>query len=87
MNTATWIGAINMPHIYSLRTDTIFDEENNLHTVYGINAIDSESGKSVSIPNLFCNKDVAARFVERCNRSGLSIVHLYEAIEDALEEF
>ena len=75
-----------MPYIYSLRIDTTVDEEKNLRTVYGIIALDRESGNTVAVPNLFCDKAVATRFVERCNRCNLSIVHLYEAIEDAIEE-
>ena len=74
-----------MPYIYNLRVDVANDEENNIHTVYGIDANNSESGETVSVSDVFRNKDIAARFVEKCNRSQLSIVHLYEAIEDALE--
>ena len=75
-----------MPYIYSLRIDTTVDEEKNLRTVYGISALDEESGEIVAVPDLFCNEAVATRFVERCNSCELSIIHLYEAIEDAIEE-
>lgn len=74
-----------MPYIYNLRVEVARDEENNTHTVYGIDANNSESGETVSVSDVFRNKDAAVRFIERCNRSQLSIVHLYEAIEDALE--
>lgn len=65
---------------YQLRTDTINDEQNQQHEVYGIVVSDED----ISIPDLFTEKSEAMCFVELCNHLDLSSIHLMEVIEDIL---
>ena len=74
-----------MSYIYRLRVDSVPNGERSIRTVYGIDAYDEESGKMIEISDVFSNRDAAVGFVERCNDLQLSIIHLREAIEDALE--
>jgi hypothetical protein len=74
-----------MPYIYYLRVDSIPDGDRAVRTVYGIDAYDEESGEMLEISDVFSDRDAAVGFVERCNDLQLSIIHLREAIEDALE--
>ncbi len=69
---------------YRLRTDTVFDEDNNAFLVYGIDAV-TEKGEAIkSIADIFFDKDKAEEFIALCNKNDLSIVHLEEVVNDVL---
>lgn len=70
--------------IYKLRTDQIFDEENQMYTVYGIEVW--ESGQCIqSVGDIFFDFQKAERFVAKCNQLELSVIHLMDVILDILE--
>lgn len=71
---------------YRVRQDTMHDEERNAHTVYGIEAIGSGGEILESIPDVFFDRQRAERFSDLCNGEGLSLVHLTNAVEDAVAE-
>lgn len=68
---------------YELRTDAIYDEENQIHTVYGVDAWCGSELKN-SVPDVFFDRMAAEDFVHRCNKYALSLIHLMDVIEDAL---
>lgn len=70
--------------IYKLRTDQILDEENQKHTVYGIEAW--EKGRCLqSVGDIFFDFQKAEEFVRKCNQLELSVIHLMDVIMDILE--
>lgn len=75
-----------MTFTYCVRKDTIRDEERKDHTVYGIEAVDSKGEILSSFSDLFFDRQKAESFVRLCNESGLSLIHLSGAVEDALAE-
>ena len=40
--------------------------------------------ETIYLPDVFLSKTVAERFVALCNELELSLVHLYDAVQDAL---
>ncbi len=74
-----------MTVIYRLRTDEIYDEEGILHTVYGIDVLNNQNCIIDSIADIFLDGVKAKKFVDLCNELNLSLIHLPEVIEDALE--
>lgn len=73
-----------MTYTYCLKQDTICDEEKKR-----ISFIRSRSGRLrgeilSSYSDLFFDRQKAERFVNLCNESGLSLVHLSYAVEDAI---
>lgn len=71
---------------YRVRNDIILDEERQAHTVYGIEAIGTEGEVLSSFPDVFSDKQKAECFASLCNDEGLSLIHLRNAVEDALGE-
>ena len=69
---------------YILRTDTVTDEDNQRHTVYGITAIDSRGAEQEMFPDIFFDKKKAEDFVNICNSEELELIHLADVIEDIL---
>lgn len=67
-----------------LKQDTICDEEKNEYLSYGVEAVGSEGEILSSYSDLFFDRQKAERFVNLCNESGLSLVHLSYAVEDAI---
>lgn len=66
---------------YLLRTDEVIDEENNTHTVYGVDV----PTEHISIPDIFCDRARAEKFVDTCNTLDLSPIHIFDVIEDVVE--
>lgn len=75
-----------MNYTYRLREDIIFDEEEKEYTVYGIEAIKSNNGIFQSFPDIFFSEEMGKTFVNLCNICKLEIIHLEDAVEDALTE-
>lgn len=71
-----------MQVIYKLRTDTVTDENNRKHTMYGIIALDKFENILKTVKNIFYNKQKAEEFIELCNREKLELIHLQDVIED-----
>lgn len=69
-----------------MRIDTIHDEYGRKYTVYGIESIDSKGKILQSYPDIFFDRQKAERFVNLCNENDLSLIHLADAVEDALAE-
>lgn len=65
---------------YRLRSDTTIDEYGKSRTVYGIELPDV----NISIKDVFCRREEAETFIEKCNRLDLSPIHLYDVIDDSL---
>lgn len=73
-----------MGYSYRIQKNTVQDERKQLHTVYGIEAIDS-AGKVLSgFPDVFFDRQAAERFVGLCNDGKLSLVHFQDVVADAL---
>lgn len=75
-----------MPHTYYLIEDTIFDESEREHIVYGIQAIDENRTVLISFPDVFFDRRKANHFVNLCNKGMLSLLHLADIVEDAITE-
>ncbi len=69
---------------YILRTDTVTDEDNRQHTVYGITALNENSETVDTYPDIFFDKQKAEEFVNLCNFEKLELIHLADVIEDIL---
>ncbi len=74
-----------MEIVYRMKTDTVYDEEGFLHTVYGIEALNAENLIVASVADVFFDKVKATEFIALCNDLRLSLIHLPEVIEDILE--
>lgn len=71
---------------YTLRTDIVTDEENNKHTVYGVDALDRFENVLESVADIFFDKLKAEEFIKLCNEEKLELIHLQDVIEDVLED-
>lgn len=69
---------------YTLRKDTVTDEENCKHLVYGITAIDVYGNVLETFEDIFFDKQKAEEFIELCNEEKLELIHLQDVIEDIL---
>lgn len=76
----------NASVLYVLRSDTIQSEEETIHTVYGVNAVTPDGTILSSCPDIFFDSAAAGSFVDRLNRTNLSLIHLPDVIEDVLTE-
>ena len=73
-----------MPPIhYQLREDTVFGQNGERLSVYGIDVYAQNQILS-SYPELFFTREQGEGFVELCNASDLSPVHLPDVMEDFL---
>ena len=74
-----------MSHLsYRLREDTVYDEEEKSHLVYGIELANERGEIEACFPDLFCDRQKAKEFVSLCNQNQLSPIHLLDVIEDLL---
>ena len=74
-----------MLYSYQIKQGIVYDEEMAAHTTWGVLA--SENGTEVlCVPDIFLDRERAESFVEKCNKSQLSPIHLMDVIEDALAE-
>lgn len=73
-----------MKYYYSIRTDTVRDEADNVWTVYGITIADENGAVIKTIPDVFLNKAQVEEFVNLCNKLQLAPVHIMDAIDNAL---
>ena len=72
-----------MKNEYRVRADIVHDEEEQAHTVYGIDLL--VDGKVTrSVPDVFFEAKKADEFVHLCNTLELSPLHLDDVVEDAL---
>ncbi len=69
---------------YTLRCDTVKDEENNVFSVYGITALNCHNKQLATFGDIFFDKEKAMDFVNLCNSEKLELIHLFDAIEDIL---
>lgn len=69
---------------YTLRTDIVTDEDNNKHTVYGVDALDRFENVLESVADIFFDKQKAEEFIKLCNEEKLELIHLQDVIEDIL---
>ena len=72
-----------MTYTYKMRTDKIFDEDDNLLVVYGIELYE-DTAIIKSIPDISFDRDYIEHLVMLCNTEALSPIHLMDIIEDAL---
>jgi len=74
-----------MPHfVYRLRQDTVLDEEEKSHLVFGVDLVTPQGENEASFPDLFSDPKKAKDFVLLCNKGQLSPMHLFDVIEDFL---
>ena len=73
-----------MEVIYTLRVDTVTDEENCEYLVYGITAIDTFGNVLKTFKDIFFDKQKAENFIELCNQEKLELIHLQDVVEDIL---
>ena len=71
---------------YTLRTDIVTDEDNNKHTVYGVDALDRFENVLESVADIFFDKLKAEEFIKLCNEEKLELIHLKDVIEDVVED-
>ena len=67
---------------YTLRTDTVTDDENQKYTVYGITALDIFENVLQTVSDLFFDKQKAEDFIKLCNEEKLELIHLQDVIDD-----
>ena len=72
-------------HVSYKLTKTVISDGFCSYITYGIAAIDTTKKKEVlKIEDIFLDKTKAALFVDKCNKIGLSPIHLKDVIEDML---
>ena len=70
---------------YILRCDTVTDEDDCPHIVYGITALNCFGKTLATFADIFFDKQKAIDFVKLCNSERLELIHLADVVEDALE--
>ena len=75
-----------MLYKYKLRRDTVTADDGRTRTVYGISAIGNDGKTLASVSDIFFDAKKARAFVAKCNRAKLSLIHLYDIIDDVLTE-
>lgn len=80
------LGGGNMKYTYRVRIGTVYNEEGSAYLSYGVEALNEKGEALDSVSDVFLNKDRAEQFVRICNRGELSLIHLKDAIEDAISE-
>lgn len=73
--------------VYQTLQETLWNPETGNYTAYAICAYERQNGNDVLLSytsDVFLNKEEAETFVTLCNRLQLSLIHLPDAIEDAL---
>ena len=74
-----------MLHNYRICESNVIDEDNKIHTVYGIELY--RGGVLIkSYPDVFFEKEKAERLTYLCNALELSPLHFLDVIEDALTD-
>ena len=67
---------------YTLRTDTVTDDESHKYIVYGITALDKFENVLQTVSDLFFDRQKAEAFIKLCNEEELELIHLQDVIED-----
>ncbi len=67
---------------YTLRSDTVFDEQGVSHTVYGIEL----PSENIAVKDIFCKQKEAESFIKLCNDLDLSPLHFHDVIDDILND-
>ena len=73
--------------VYQTLQETLWSPEIGNYTSYAVCAYEREHGIDILLSytsDVFLNKEEAELFVTMCNRCKLSLIHLPDAIEDAL---
>lgn len=73
--------------VYQILQETLWNPETGTYTAYAVCAYERKNGDDVLCSytsDVFLNKEEAEAFVTLCNRLHLSLIHLPDAIEDAL---
>ena len=73
--------------VYEILQETLWDSEIGTYTAYAVCAYEKQTGMTIlrsHISDVFLNKADAEAFVTLCNHLHLSLIHLPDAIEDAL---
>ena len=73
--------------IYKITESNMWDIDNGNYTSFGICAyeiLNNDKKLVAYVPDIFLNKQDAEVLVDRCNSGKLSLIHLYDVIEDAL---
>lgn len=74
-----------MKYIYVIRIDTTPNGNNQMCTVYGIEAVDSSSGTVLSsIPDIFTDLREADRVIQLLNEEKLELIHLPDIVNDII---
>lgn len=74
---------------YQVVQESLWTREIGRYTSYGVCAWHMEGERRVvlaHISDVFLNEETALNFVDRCNRLKLDLIHLSDAIEDALND-
>lgn len=72
-----------MKYTYKVRTDVVLDEDNEPHTVYGVDAFYGDT-LAKSVADVFFEYNESEEFTSLCNKLKLSFVHFMSVIDDAL---
>ena len=73
--------------VYQILQETLWNPETGTYTAYAVCAYERQNENSVLrsyTSDVFLNKEEAEAFVNLCNQLHLSLIHLSDAIEDAL---
>ena len=73
--------------VYEILQETLWNSEIGTYTAYAVCAYERQNGHNILrsyTSDVFLNKEEAEAFVRLCNHLHLSLIHLPDAIEDAL---
>lgn len=75
--------------IYQTVEETCWNPSVGMYRAFGICAYCEEKGEKqiiAHIKDVFFDQTTAQRLVDICNRLKLDVVHLYDVVEDALQQ-
>ncbi len=73
-----------MSYTYRLNETTVTDEDGEMYTVYGIDAVDESGNILESFPDIFFDLTKAEEFIDSCNICELHLIHLADVVEDVI---
>jgi hypothetical protein len=69
---------------YEVFAEELWCRDTGNYKAYGVLVRDCDGNVRLKISDVFTDKDNAEDFVAKCNRLGLDIIHIYDAIEDEI---
>lgn len=73
-----------MRYVYHMTVETEMDITGKKYKAYGIKVTDGNGGVITIVPDVFTDMQKADEFIRIFNSAELSVIHLFEVLDDIL---